>query len=105
MSTIKIPTPLRPFTNNESQVTVSGETVGAALSDLVTQYPDLKPHLYSNGQLRNFVNVFLGEDDIRFLDGLDTEIEASTALRIIPSIAGGSVPNRPDTLSRGRCQR
>ncbi len=90
MSTIKIPTPLRPFTNNESQVAVSGETVGAALSDLVTQYPDLKPHLYNNGQLRNFVNVFLGEDDIRFLDGLDTEIDAATALRIIPSIAGGA---------------
>jgi molybdopterin converting factor small subunit len=102
MSTIKIPTPLRPFTNNEQQVSVSGETVGAALNDLVTKYPDLKPHLYSNGQLRNFVNVFLGEDDIRFLDGLDTEIDASTALRIIPSIAGGDHTLTPNPSSSGR---
>lgn len=89
MASIKIPTPLRPYTGNTAQVDVRGETVGAALSDLVTQYPDLRPHLYNGSDLRNFVNVFLGEDDIRFLDGLDTEIEASTSLRIIPSIAGG----------------
>ena len=89
MTMIKIPTPLRPFTENQSQVEVKGETVGEALGDLVTQFPDLKPHLYNGGELRNFVNVFLGEDDIRFLDGLNTEIETGTNLRIIPSIAGG----------------
>lgn len=101
MTTIKIPTPLRPFTNNEAQVAVSGETVGAALSDLVTKYPDLQPHLYNNGQLRNFVNVFLGEDDIRFLDGLDTEIDEATSLRIIPSIAGGNILT-PSPSGRGQ---
>lgn len=89
MASIKIPTPLRPYTGNQAQVEVSGSTVGAALNDLVTQYPDLRQHLYNGSELRNFVNVFLGEEDIRFLDGLDTEIEADTQLRIIPSIAGG----------------
>lgn len=89
MATIKIPTPLRPFTANAAQVEVSGTTVGEALGDLVTRYPDLRQHLYNGDQLRNFVNVFLGEEDIRFLSGLDTELEPDSALRIIPSIAGG----------------
>lgn len=90
MPSIKIPTPLRPYTANTAQVDVSGATVGEALSDLVTRYPDLKPHLYNGTELRNFVNVFLGEEDIRFLNGLDTELDADDALRIIPSIAGGA---------------
>lgn len=89
MATIKIPTPLRTYAGNQALVTVSGETVGGALQDLVEQYPDLRPHLFNENELRNFVNIFLGEDDVRFLDGLDTEIESESNLRIIPSIAGG----------------
>ncbi|MBK9747969.1 MAG: MoaD/ThiS family protein [Anaerolineae bacterium] len=89
MASIKIPTPLRVYTGNNAQVTVSGETVGAALTDLTTQYPELKQHLFNGDQLRNFVNVYLGEEDIRFLSGLDTDIDSDTLLRIIPSIAGG----------------
>jgi molybdopterin converting factor small subunit len=90
MANIKIPTPLRPYTGNQAEVAVSGETVGAALTDLVEQHPDLKQHLYNGDELRNFVNIFMGEEDIRFLDGLETEIDPDTNLRIIPSIAGGS---------------
>ena len=89
MASIKIPTPLRVYTGNNAQVTVSGETVGAALTDLTTQYPELKQHLFHGDQLRNFINVYLGEEDIRFLSGLDTDIDSDTLLRIIPSIAGG----------------
>lgn len=89
MASIKIPTPLRVYTANQSQVTVSGETVGAALDSLTTQYPELRQHLYEGENLRNFVNVFLGDEDVRFLDGLETEIDADDSLRIIPSIAGG----------------
>jgi molybdopterin converting factor small subunit len=89
MATIRIPSPLRAYTNNQATVEVSGDTVGAALNDLTAQHPDLRQHLYDGEQLRNFVNVFLGEEDVRFLDGLDTEIEADASLRIIPSIAGG----------------
>lgn len=89
MATIKIPTPLRVYTGSQAQVTVSGDTVGKALADLVSQYPELRQHLFNGDELRNFVNIFLGEDDVRFLDGLDTEIGPDASLRIIPSIAGG----------------
>ncbi len=89
MANIRIPTPLRAYAANQATVTVNGETVGAALNDLVTQHPELRTHLFNDNSLRNFVNVFLGEEDIRFLDGLDTPIAADASLRIIPSIAGG----------------
>jgi molybdopterin converting factor small subunit len=89
MPSIKIPTPLRAYTGGESQINVEGATIGSALDSLVTQYPDLKPHLFNGDELRNFVNIFLGDEDVRFLDGLATEISAGDNLRIIPSIAGG----------------
>lgn len=89
MASIKIPTPLRPYTANQAQVSVSGATVGEALNDLTSQYPELRQHLFNGGELRNFVNVYLGEEDVRFLRGLNTELENSDSLRIIPSIAGG----------------
>lgn len=89
MTNIKIPTPLRAFTNNQAQIEVSGNTVGTVLDDLVTQYPELRNHLFNGNELRNFVNVFLGEDDVRFLDGLNTEVTPDDHLRIVPTIAGG----------------
>jgi len=89
MPKISIPTPLRPYTDNNTEVTVSGDTVSVALQDLVTQYPDLGAHLYSEGKLRNFVNVFLGDEDIRYLEGVETAVSEDDRLRIIPSIAGG----------------
>lgn len=89
MPTIKIPTPLRPYTDNQSQVTVEGATVGEVLTDLVTRYPDLRVHLFNEDKLRNFVNIFLGDEDTRFLSGLDTDVEADDQLRIVPTIAGG----------------
>ena len=76
MATIKIPSPLRAYTSNQANIEVAGSTIGAALDVLTGQYPDLRPHLYDGDQLRNFVNVFLEDEDVRFLDGLDTEIEA-----------------------------
>lgn len=90
MPSIRIPTPLRTFTGNESQVTVAGVTVGEALTSLTDRYPELRQHLYDGDNLRNFVNVYLGEEDVRFLDGLETSLDDSDSLRIIPSIAGGS---------------
>ena len=89
MASIKIPTPLRVYTDNLPKIEAAGTTVNEALANLVEQYPELKPHLFADGKLRNFVNVFLGDEDIRFLDGVDTEIESNADLRIIPSIAGG----------------
>lgn len=89
MAQIKIPTPLRAYTDNSAKVDASGATVAEALTNLVQQYPELEQHLFNDGKLRNFVNVFIGDEDIRFLDGVDTEIEDDEDLRIIPSIAGG----------------
>jgi len=89
MASIRIPTPLRPYTGNSETVSVSGTTIAEALNDLTTQYPDLKPHLFNEGKLRSFVNIFLGEDDVRYLDGVETAIEEGSQIMIIPSIAGG----------------
>jgi len=89
MANIRIPTPLRAYTDGEASIDVAGETVGDALNNLVAQHPDLKPHLFNDTELRSFVNIFIADEDIRFMQGLDTEIESDDKLRIIPSIAGG----------------
>jgi len=89
VTTIRIPTPLRPYVAGQSRVAVHGETVGAALTDLTDQHPDLRPHLYEGENLRSFVNVYLNKEDVRQLDGPDTAVADSDTLMIIPSIAGG----------------
>ena len=96
MPVIRIPTPLRSFTGGNSQVTVSGETVGVALTDLARQYPELKQHLYNDkGELRSFVNVFLADENVRSLRGVDTPLKDTDQLRIVPSVAGGLEEIRP----------
>jgi molybdopterin converting factor small subunit len=89
MAKIRIPTPLRAYTDGASDIDVSGGTVGEALNSLVDRHPDLRAHLFQDDELRSFVNIFIGDEDIRFLQGLDTAIDAEDKLRIIPSIAGG----------------
>ena len=90
MATLRIPTPLRAYTGGKSDVTVSAATAGAALTELTTQFPALKPHLFKeDGELRMFVNLFKGEDNIKELQGLDTPLVDGDRLMIIPSIAGG----------------
>ncbi len=90
MPTIRIPTPLRPYAANTAEVPVTGETVGAALSDLTVRHPDLRRHLYTDtGDLRAFVNVFLGQEDVRYLQGVNTPLKDADQLRIVPSVAGG----------------
>jgi molybdopterin converting factor small subunit len=91
-TTVLIPAPLRAFTDNQDSVEIEGSTVGDVMANLIGQYADLKRHLYSeSGQLRNFVNVYLGDEDIRHLaQGEATPIEGSATLSIVPSIAGGS---------------
>ncbi len=90
MTTIRIPTPLRPYAGGNGKITVSGGTVGAVLDDLTAQYPELRNHLYEGDSLRSFVNVYLGEDDVRYLQGEATAVSDTDTLMIIPSIAGGS---------------
>lgn len=90
MPTIRIPTPLRPYTNSQAEIPVSGGTVGDVLTDLTTQYPNLRQHLYAeSGELRAFVNVYLNDEDIRHIRGADTPVQAQDRLMIVPSIAGG----------------
>ena len=88
---IFIPTPLRVYAGNQSAVTVEAGTVGAAMEQLTSLHRELKKHLYSDeGKLRSFVNVYLNDEDIRYLPlGDETPISAPDALSIIPSIAGG----------------
>ena len=88
---ILIPTPLRPFTNAQSAVTAEGGTVGDALTALTAAYGDLRTHLYSaDGRLRSFVNVYVNDEDIRYLQREQTPISSGDTISIIPSVAGGS---------------
>ncbi|MFZ6028087.1 MAG: MoaD/ThiS family protein [Chloroflexota bacterium] len=91
MPTIKIPTPLRAYTSGQAEVQVNGATPGEALQSLVTQFPPLKQHLYNGESLRPFVNLFLGQDNIKDLQGLETPLPPDAQLRLIPSIAGGTL--------------
>ncbi len=89
MTTIRIPTPLRTYTGGRQTIDVEGSTVAEALEDLARACPDIYPHLFKEGKLRGFVNIFLGEEDINYLDGLDTRLKADDRLLIVPSVAGG----------------
>lgn len=88
---IHIPTPLRVYTGKQTTVTVEATTIAAALDALTAQHPELKKHLYSEeGKLRAFVNVYLNDEDIRYLPEKEaTTLRESDSLSIIPSIAGG----------------
>ncbi|HVN54941.1 MAG TPA: ubiquitin-like small modifier protein 1 [Anaerolineaceae bacterium] len=90
MPVLRIPTPLRVYTGGQSDVTVSGVTVSAALADLTARHPDIRPHIMKDdGELRAYVNLFRGEENVANLQGLQTPLAEDDRLRIIPSIAGG----------------
>ncbi len=88
---ILIPTALRQYAQNRDTVELSGESVGELLENLTREFPDIKKHLFTeNGKIRNFVNVYLNDDDIRYLEQNDTKIKAGDVISIIPSVAGGT---------------
>ena len=89
MAQIRIPTPLRPYAGGQSAIAVTGSTVGMALNDLTDQFPDLRQHLFDGPQLRSFVNIYLNQEDVRYLQGAETPLKDADTLLIIPSIAGG----------------
>jgi molybdopterin converting factor small subunit len=90
MTIIRIPTPFRPYTDGQAEVSIDGQTVGAALDDLTARCPALRQHLYNEtGELRSFVNVFLNQEDIHHSQGLATPVSRQDRLMIVPSIAGG----------------
>lgn len=91
-TTVFIPTPLRAYTDKNARVSIEGSTVGEVLSNLVTLYPSLKQHLYDEkGGLRQFVNIFRNDEDIRHLERENTPLRENDELSIVPSIAGGLV--------------
>lgn len=89
--TIEIPTPLRVYAGNQSAVTVEATTISEAVTALLAQYPEFRKHLYTpDGKLRSFVNLYLNDEDVRYLpDREGSVVKPSDTLSIIPSIAGG----------------
>ena len=87
---VRIPTPLRKLTNNEELVEVTGSTVGEIIGELQTRYPGFQERLLDeNGQIRRFVNIYVNEEDVRFLKNQDTPLQEGDEVSIIPAIAGG----------------
>jgi sulfur-carrier protein len=103
MPVLRIPTPLRPYASGNSEVNVSGSSVAEALNDLTAQFPTIKPHLFNEGgELRPFVNLFVGENNIKDLQGVETPIKDGDKIMLIPSIAGGSpFPLKGEGLGMG----
>jgi adenylyltransferase/sulfurtransferase len=90
MSKIHIPTPLRQYVGKQTSVDVQGSTVGEAMTALVEKHPDLRKHLYTDdGKLRAFVNLYVNDEDIRYLQKEATVLQDSDNISIVPSIAGG----------------
>lgn len=88
--TVRIPTALRQYAGQEARTPVEAKSVADALAALVARHPALRTHLFEDaGRLRSFVNVFLGERDVRELEGLDTPVRDGDTLLIVPSVAGG----------------
>ena len=91
MATIKIPPVLRPSVGGEKEVQADGANIGAVLQTLAEQYPATQSQLFSaDGQLNRYVNVYLNDEDVRVLDGLDTGVKESDTLVILPAMAGGA---------------
>ena len=92
MATIKIPPVLRPSVGGEKEVGAAGASVGEVLRDLAANHPETESQLFSaDGQLNRYVNVYLNDEDVRVLDGLDTAVADSDTVVILPAMAGGTL--------------
>lgn len=90
MPTIRIPTPLRKLTNNQEEVTASGATLGAVLDELNASFPGLGERIVDEqGAIRRFVNIFVNDEDVRFLQEKETPVKETDVISIVPAIAGG----------------
>jgi len=88
--TVRIPTPLRKFTNDQAEVSVEGATVGAVIDNLEAKHSGIKEKIADeSGAIRRFVNIYVNEEDIRFLDGPDSVLKDGDQVTIVPAIAGG----------------
>jgi molybdopterin synthase sulfur carrier subunit len=86
---VSIPTILRTHTGGEKRVDASGDTLGAVISDLESNYLGISERLVDNGKLHRFVNIYVNDEDVRFSGGLDTEINDGDTVTILPAVAGG----------------
>jgi sulfur-carrier protein len=86
---VQIPTPMRQHTEGKPTVEAAGATVKAVLENLGQKYPGITQRIFENGQLRRFVNIYLNDDDIRYLENLDSAVKDGDELSIIPAVAGG----------------
>lgn len=86
---VQIPTPMRQHTEGQAVVESSGSTVQTVLDNLGKKYPGIVSRIFDNGQVRRFVNVYLNDEDIRYLDSLNTAVKDGDELAIIPAVAGG----------------
>jgi len=92
MATIIIPTPLRKFANNTARLSIRGENISDVVKELTINFPDLKKHLLDEqGNIRSFINIFVGDNDIRDLQQEKTAIKDDTVISIVPAIAGGNL--------------
>jgi len=91
MATIRIPPVLRPSVGGEREVSADGDTVGAVLQNLAEAHPETRGQLFDDGgELNRYVNVYLNDEDVRVLDGLETAVAAADAIVILPAMAGGA---------------
>jgi molybdopterin converting factor small subunit len=104
MAIVRIPTPLRKLTQGAEEVTSSGKNIGELITNLEKQYPGIKERICdATGAVRRFVNIFVRDEDIRFLQNLETPIADTDEVSIVPAIAGGSLPLRAQReASRGK---
>lgn len=86
---VRIPTPLRTLTAGKDEVPAEGETVGAVLDDLERRHPGIRGRLLDDKGVRRFINIYVGEEDVRFTGGLGTKLKAGDQITIVPAIAGG----------------
>lgn len=90
MATVRIPTPLRKYTQGAEEVAISADTVGGLIESLESSHPGIRERICDDkGGVRRFVNIFVGDEDIRFLDNLDTPVKDADEVSIVPAIAGG----------------
>ena len=87
---VRVPTPLRKLTNGQDTVQVEGETLGAGLDSLEAQFPGIKERIIdASGELHRFVNIYVNGEDVRFLDGMNTEVGEGDEISFVPAVAGG----------------
>ena len=86
---VRIPTILRPFTKDQKAVSATGANLGAVIADLDAQYPGIGDRLLENGALRRFINIYVNDEDVRFLGSLEAQIKDGDSVTILPAVAGG----------------